>query len=48
MTESDFARSYFHPEHQKLITLGESLGMYAWHCNHHTAQVEIVIRDQPS
>lgn len=32
-------RSYFHPESHKNFTLGEALGMYAWHSRHHMAHI---------
>lgn len=47
MTEADFARTYFHPEYKTVVPLGEALGMYAWHCNHHLAQIEILATEQP-
>jgi len=39
LTEIDFAKCYFHPEHGKLIRLDEVTGEYAWHCDHHLAQI---------
>lgn len=39
MTESDFARTFFHPETGKTLTLRGSLPYYAWHCRHHTGQI---------
>jgi len=39
MTEEDFAKSYFHPEHGKHLCLDEVLGEYAWHSDHHLAQI---------
>lgn len=36
---SDWEKIYIHPEHQKLFPLKESLGMYAWHCQHHLAHI---------
>lgn len=40
MTDADFARTFVHPEYRKTYTLGESLGVYAYHGRHHTAQIE--------
>lgn len=34
-----WARAYFHPEHQRDITLDEALAQYAWHGDHHVAHV---------
>jgi hypothetical protein len=39
MTEEQFARAFYHPETKKTVTLNASLGTYAWHCKHHTAQI---------
>lgn len=39
MRDEDFERSFVHPEHGKVFTLNEALGMYAWHSNHHLAHV---------
>lgn len=39
MTDEDFNRTVFHPEHKKEMTLWFLLGMYSWHSRHHTAHV---------
>ena len=39
MTETDWARTYFHPEHQKSFRLDGILAMYAWHGRHHVAHI---------
>ena len=39
MTEEQFRRTYLHPEHGRMFTLGGVLAMYAWHGRHHTAHV---------
>jgi len=36
---TDLARAYRHPEHGGTTTLAQTLGLYAWHGRHHTAQV---------
>ena len=38
MTDKDYARRLNHPETGEW-TLGEFLGLYAWHSNHHTAHI---------
>ena len=40
MTETQFARSFLHPETGKSVSLSEALCYYAWHCRHHTAQIK--------
>lgn len=37
-------RSFYHPEHDKLFPLDETLAHYAWHSEHHLAQVEQALR----
>ena len=39
LSESQWERSIFHPEHKKLISLWELLGIYAWHGKHHVAHI---------
>ena len=31
---------FFHPENLKISSLEETVGVYAWHCNHHLAHIE--------
>jgi len=39
LTPDEWGRSYRHPEMDRLLTLAEVLGLYAWHGRHHTAHV---------
>lgn len=39
---ADFRRAFTHPE-WGLVTVDDALGMYAWHCRHHTAHIELGI-----
>lgn len=39
MTEEDYQRSFFHPEHGTPFTLLLGLDNYQWHCRHHLAHV---------
>ncbi len=36
---ADFARTFFHPQHEKTLTLDWALAMYAWHGPHHVAHI---------
>jgi hypothetical protein len=36
---SDFSRTYYHPEHKKNFVLAEVLAMYVWHGEHHLAHI---------
>ena len=40
MGDADFERTYVHPEYQKEFQLAETLGLYAYHCRHHSAQID--------
>lgn len=39
LSEKEWHRSFIHPEKEKEISLNESAGMYAWHCEHHLAHI---------
>jgi hypothetical protein len=39
LSETDFQKTVFHPEHKKEFTLWDLLGMYAWHSRHHVAHI---------
>ena len=40
LSKSELQRTYTHPEHGQQFTLAETIGTYAWHCNHHLAHVQ--------
>ena len=40
MTVEQFARSFHHPESGDVVTLNAALAYYAWHCRHHTGQIQ--------
>lgn len=39
ITDEQWQRTVYHPEHKREMTLWHLLGMYAWHGRHHTAHV---------
>jgi hypothetical protein len=39
LSKIDLEKSFIHPEHGKEFKLKEIIGMYAWHGNHHLAQI---------
>lgn len=41
--EEDLKREFIHPEYGKVYSLKETIGVYAWHCNHHFAHIEQAI-----
>ena len=42
MTEADWSKTFYHPEHKKSMPLNAAAGMYAWHGNHHLAHLGLV------
>jgi hypothetical protein len=40
ITSEELLRTFFHPEADQTFTLRETIGSYAWHCNHHLAHVQ--------
>ncbi|MEO7217390.1 MAG: YfiT family bacillithiol transferase [Gemmatimonadaceae bacterium] len=40
MADSDFDRTYIHPDHQRSVPMREVAALYAWHGRHHTAHIE--------
>ncbi|ESU21892.1 metal-dependent hydrolase [Flavobacterium cauense R2A-7] len=40
LSENDWNKMYFHPEHQRLFSIKEAVGIYDWHCRHHLAHIE--------
>jgi uncharacterized damage-inducible protein DinB len=43
VSDEQFARSYFHPEKGKTVTLNAALQSYAWHGRHHMGQIQWLI-----
>jgi hypothetical protein len=42
MSESDFKRTFYHPESERTIPLSEISMFYAWHSSHHLAHLELL------
>ena len=42
MNEADFQKTFIHPASGKEITLFVNTALYAWHCEHHLAHINIV------
>ena len=43
LTEEERSRKFFHPEKQMELDLNWLIGLYAWHCNHHAAHIELAL-----
>jgi len=39
-------KSFIHPEGNETVLLKENLGIYAWHCNHHYAHIENLLKQK--
>ncbi|WP_215225568.1 YfiT family bacillithiol transferase [Echinicola shivajiensis] len=46
LDEKDLNKTYYHPEHRKELNLKETIGMYAWHCEHHLAHIKQALAHQ--
>jgi DinB family protein len=42
LPEADYARTFVHPEWGR-VSIDEAIGMYAWHCRHHAAHIELAL-----
>lgn len=40
ITTEEFSRAFIHPEHGCSFRLDETIGIYAWHSNHHLAHIK--------
>jgi hypothetical protein len=40
---TDFRKTFSHPE-WGIVSIDESLGMYGWHCRHHTAHIRLAVK----
>jgi hypothetical protein len=48
LRQEDMHRGYIHPEHNKYFSMGEAIGLYAWHCNHHLAHIQLALKSKGS
>lgn len=39
LSDSDWNRTYYHPEHKRNFPIWEMVALYAWHSRHHTAHI---------
>ena len=44
ITDEQLGRTFWHPEYRYERDLRYLIGMYAWHCDHHLAHVELAIK----
>lgn len=45
LSEKDLDKTFIHPEGNKIVSLKENIGIYAWHCEHHYEHInQLMIR----
>jgi hypothetical protein len=44
MSAEAFQKEFIHPEKEERVSLAENTGIYAWHCNHHYAHIESLMK----
>lgn len=42
LSSEDFEKTFFHPEKNKMVSLNETLAMYAWHGRHHLGHITVL------
>lgn len=40
LNDLELKREFLHPEYKRTYTIGEAIGVYAWHSNHHLAHIK--------
>lgn len=43
LSEEQWSRTFYHPANQKISTLKEALGLYAWHGLHHLGHLRLAL-----
>ena len=44
LTEDDLNKTFIHPESGDEVSLKKNIAIYAWHCNHHYAHIENLLK----
>jgi DinB superfamily len=44
LNNNDWQRTYYHPENKQTYNLIGLLSLYAWHCKHHLAHVQLALK----
>jgi len=45
LDQTNLQKGFYHPEHERLISIQESISMYAWHCRHHLAHDKLALKN---
>ena len=46
LTPEEMDREFIHPEHGQRFSIAENIGIYAWHCNHHLAHIQLAMANK--
>ncbi len=44
LSNEQLSKNFIHPESNSTVGLKENIGIYAWHCNHHYAHIEHLLK----
>lgn len=44
LTDDDLNKTFIHPESGDIVSLKKNIAIYAWHCNHHYAHIENLLK----
>lgn len=44
LSNDELNKTFIHPESGDSVSLKENIGIYAWHCNHHFAHIENLLK----
>jgi len=48
LSDEDLKREFIHSEHGKLFSIEETIGVYAWHSNHHFTHIKQALKHKGS
>jgi uncharacterized damage-inducible protein DinB len=46
MSNDDFNKTFYHPQHKRAFRLNQTLSLYAWHSEHHLGHVLLGLKQQ--
>ncbi len=44
LSNKDLEKTFIHPDGNEAVSLKENIGIYAWHCQHHYAHIEQLMK----
>lgn len=46
LNSQDLKREFYHPESNENVSIETAIGLYAWHCNHHLAHINLALLNE--